>query len=177
MVDITKIITASLNYIQTDLASAIIILLVGFIISYLLGKILRRVLKEIEVDNIAYRTFNLRLKLEKRISIVVTYLLYIVTVIVALTRLKIGNYVLIGILIVVGVLLLISLLLNAYDFIPNFLTGIIVKNNIKPGDKYSYKSIKGIVKKISLINVIIETSDNNYVFIPNKTVRKSLLKK
>tara|TARA_Y100000296_G_scaffold38484_1_gene44560 strand:- start:264 stop:815 length:552 start_codon:yes stop_codon:yes gene_type:complete len=169
-------IVKSWNYVQTELASAIIILLVGFVISYLLGRIIRVILKEIELDNITYNLFATKLKLEKRVSKLATYIFYLITVIVALTQLGIGNYILYLITGVVGLILLISFLLTLYDFIPNFYSYIIIKkkSKIKKNKYYSFKSIKGKVKTISLINTIVETSDNNKIFIPNKTIRKNL---
>ena len=100
-------IVKSWDYIQTELASAIIILLVGFVISYLLGRIIRVILKEIELDNITYNLFATKLKLEKRVSKLATYIFYLITVIVALTQLGIGNYILYLITGVVGLILLI----------------------------------------------------------------------
>ena len=171
-------ITKSWNYVQTELTSAIIVLLVGFIISYLLGRIIRVILKEIELDNIMYNLFAMRLKLEKRISKLATYIFYLITVIVALTILGIGNYILYLIIAVIGLLLFISLILNTYDFIPNFISYIIIKKNskIKKNQDYTFKNTKGKIEKISLMNTIIETPDKNQIFIPNKTIRKNIKK-
>lgn len=167
--------TRALDYVQTNFASAIIILLVGFIISYLLGRIIRKILKEIELDNITYKTFGFKLKLEKRISKLVTYIFYIITVVIALTKLLIGYYLLVGVAIIVGVILVISLLLTIYDFVPNFISGIIIrKKKLKVGDNYSFKNTIGRIKKITPTNLILETPDKDFVYIPNRAIRKNL---
>ncbi len=175
MVDITNFTTNALDYIQNNLASAVIILLVGIIISYFLGRILRVILKEIELDNITYSAFGLKLKLEKKISKLVTYILYIVTVIIALTKLLIGYYILIGLGILIGLIIVISLVLRIYDFIPDYICGIIIKKktNIKLNSTFSFKNISGKVKKITLMNVILDV-DGDFIYIPNRTIKRYL---
>ena len=175
MVNINNFLTNAWNYIQTNLAVAIIYLLVGFIIAYLLGRILRKVLKEIEFDNIIFKTLGLKLNLEKRISNLVTYILYFVAIIIALTELLIGYYILIGIVMLISLILLISLLLMIIDFVPDLISGIIIKNKLKIGSSLSYDGINGKIKDITLTNTIVKVSNNNdNFFIPNRTIKKDL---
>ncbi len=176
MVNISDFSTKAWDYIQTNLASAVIIILVGVIISYLLGRIVRKILKEIELDNITHKTLGLKLKLENRISYLVTYLFYIITVFIALTKLEIGYYVMMSILVIIGVILIVSLLLWIYDFVPDFLFGLIIKNksNFKKGQDFVFGNIKGKIKKITSTNFVLETSDNDNLYIPNRTIRKNI---
>ena len=105
-----------------------------------------------------------------------TYLFYIITVFIALTKLEIGYYVMMSILVIIGVILIVSLLLWIYDFVPDFLFGLIIKNksNFKKGQDFVFGNIKGKIKKITSTNFVLETSDNDNLYIPNRTIRKNI---
>jgi len=165
-----------INYFFARFIVAVIIILIGFIIGRILGRLTHKFLKEIELNNILKKA-NINLKIEELISHFVTYFIYFVTVIWALNEMGLTTTILNMISAAALIIIIISILLAIKDFIPNAFAGfrIFRKERIKEGSKVVVDNIEGKVKKISLLETIIETKKGDKIHIPNATLFKKEL--
>ena len=72
------------------------------------------------------------------------------------------------------VLLVISIILSIKDFIPNFISGLIIrqKNFIEEGDIIQVKNIQGKVIYIDLLETQIENKHKDIIYVPNSILTK-----
>lgn len=164
------------NHFFARFIVAVIIILIGFIIGRILGRLTHKFLKEIELNNILKKA-SINAKLEEVISHFVTYFIYFITVIWALNEMGLTVTILNLISIAALIIIIISILLAIKDFIPNAFAGlrILRKERIKEGSKVIIDSIDGKVKKITLLETIIETKKGDKIHIPNATLFKKEL--
>ena len=73
-------------------------------------------------------------------------------------------------LISAGVVLALSLGFGTKDLSKSFVSGMSLKEQIKPGDQLEFENIKGIVKKIGAVNTIVELSEGTKAHIPNSAL-------
>lgn len=153
----------------------VLILLIGFIIGKLAGKIVARVLHECEVDSIISKAMGMDAKLEHRLSVFVTYLIYFVTIIIFLNNLGVTTTVLQIIFAAVLAIIIVSLLLATKDFIPNAFAGFYIyrRKIIDVGDRVSIRGVKGEVTHINLLETKLRTKEGDVVYIPNSAVAKT----
>lgn len=156
-----------------DIIAAIIIVLLGFIIGKLLGRLTAKILHEVELNRIL-RAAGLKITLEKTIGEIVSYIVYFVAVVTALYQFNIAPTIVYVIVISVGAILVISILIAIKDFIPNFICGIIIKkkNLLRPGEKIKIGRTEGKIKRISMVQVKLETKEGDIVYIPNSVIIK-----
>lgn len=155
---------------------AIIIILVGFIIGRILGKIIYHLLHEIELDKFLKKG-NLNFGAEKLISHTITYFVYFMAFIWALNAIGLTTTVLNMISAAALILIIVSILLAIKDFIPNFISGLIIFQNksIEEGDTIKIDGLMGKIKNISLIETEILTKRGDIIHIPNSILTKKEL--
>jgi len=115
---VQEVIEAAQSYVYT-IAISIVILIVGFALGVIAKKILHKVLKEIELNKLMLR-IGIMQNVEVGISTIISYLIYLVTIVLFLDYLGIKSIV---IYIVVGALLmlLIFIVFSEYDITSLFL--------------------------------------------------------
>jgi len=180
------ILTKGMNFLAglfepllTKLAVAIIILLTGFIIARILGKLLQRVLAEVELNNLIKKAVGLKIRLEETIASIITYFIYFVTIVMALGQLGLETYILHIISGAVLLLIVLSIFLGIKDFIPNMMAGLFIhrKGFLNEGDFIQYKDIRGKIIKLNLVETRIETKGKDIIYIPNSQLTKIEIKK
>ena len=156
---------------------AIVIVLIGFIIGKILGRISFKILNELELDYFARKLFKQKIKLTKILSSIITSITYIITLVIALRitgLINITLYFLGGIILVIFIL---SLILGIKDIIPNaiaghlMLKGKVIKKDKKTSKEYLFWWLKifGIMfVSIELLSFIVLVSikgtPKNYEF-------------
>lgn len=152
---------------------ATIILLVGLLMGSVTKKILRKLLQEIELDKVI-KKLGKKYSLEKRLSNLAAYLIYIITFFFVLDYLKITFIIL---YIILGVLLLIiggTFLLGIKDFIPNFLGGLIIyRRKYEVGKKIKVGRVEGRIERIGLLEMEIRTKKGDLIYLPNSLLVKT----
>jgi small conductance mechanosensitive channel len=157
--------------ITNKIAVTVLIILVGFIIGRIIGKLIFRLLQELEVDSLVKKGKS---SIALSISQVIEYVIYVVTICIALDSLGILAYVLIAIVAIIILVLIVSALLGFKDFVPNFLCGLwLRKKKIIKADNYvNLGDIRGKVMKRGILGVKIKTKSDDIISIPNLTVLK-----
>ena len=157
-----------------NIVAAVVIILIGFIIGRVIGKLIRRILNEAEIDKIIKKT-GISLSLEKSLSQVSEYGIYLITIIIALNQLGIMKILLYVLAVSILLIIVISLLLSIKDFIPNFIAGLAIKRRdlFKKGDRIKINGMSGIVSSLSFLETRLTTSKNDIIIIPNSIIMNS----
>ncbi|MBW2985927.1 mechanosensitive ion channel family protein [Candidatus Woesearchaeota archaeon] len=171
------IINDAVNYfgpVINNIITAIIILLIGFIIAKFLGRLVQRVLHEAELDNLLKKA-GTKVSFELALSHITEYFIYFMTIIFALNQLGITTFVLYIIAIAAICVLAVSVFLGLRDFIPNFMAGwyIYRKDLIKEGKNVKINGVQGKVIQLSLLDTRIKTKKGDLIYMPNSIVIKS----
>jgi len=151
-----------------------VILVVGIIFARIVTNITKRVLKELEVNKMLKKT-PMKVPLERYVSSLIKYIIYFVSIIVALNYLGIPTIVLQIILLVFLGLIVVIVILAFKDIIPNFISGVILYNKkgfIKIGDIIKVRETEGKVITLSLTETVVKTKRGDIVHIPNSIITK-----
>lgn len=163
--------------IVDKLIITLIILIAGFIIGRLVGNFIRKILSELEINNIVKLSTKAEFPIDEWIGKTVTYVIYFLAITMALAHLGISSTVLMMIAGTVLVIFLIAFILGIKDYVPNLIAGIIIQKNkpFKVGDEIKVNDTKGKVSRIRLIETEINRG-NDLIFIPNSTIMKGTFK-
>ena len=175
-ITVTEIVKTAQSYFYT-ITVGIVILLVGFSLGILAKKLLQKLLKEIELNKIMSRV-GATMDLEKWISSIVSYIIYLVTVVFFLDQFNIVPivvYILIG---AVLMLIILTSLVGLKDIIPNFIGWLVIqkKSKIKEGRKIEIREICGTVEKVGFLETEIKTENGDILYVPNSLFLKSKFK-
>lgn len=174
------ILGQSLGYLSSTLSPfliklviAVIILLVGFIIGRIVGKLIYRLLHEFELNKNLEKA-GIKFNLEDIIKHFVTYLIYFIAIIWALSELGLSTIVLNIIFAAVIVIIIVAILIGIKDFIPNAFAGFSIskKGIIKEGDIIKINGLEGKVRKINLAETEVETKNKDIILVPNINFKK-----
>ncbi len=162
------------NY-YVSILSAVIILLVGFIIGKLLGRVVQRSLHGMEVDAILKRATKSDIVMEHSMGIVTSYLIYAISVVMALNQLHVTTTILQMIIAGIIIIVIIAAALAVKDFIPNAFAGFFLLKNktIEEGQRIRVKGIEGKVVSITLVETKLQTKEGDMIHIPNSSLTKS----
>ena len=170
---VEDIIALAQTYFYT-IVVGIVILLIGFGTGILAKKLVFRILKEIELNKIMSRV-GVRYDLEKWVSSIISYVIYLFTIVIFFDQLGITSVVLY--LIVGGILMLIILtfLVGLKDVIPNFVAWVLLqrKGRVKEGRRVEVREISGRVEKVGFLETEIKTDNDDILYVPNSLFLKS----
>src|SRR3989344_710402 len=154
--------------------TALLILIFGLLIANILNNIIRKLLRDIEINKIIKEQLKINIKVEEIAASVIKYLIYAGTVIIALNKLGFSTRILQIILLVFILLALVFIALAFKDWIPNLVSGFYIIKNKKllKGDDITINDIKGKVLQVNLIETKIETNNKEIIFIPNSSITK-----
>ncbi|HLC46342.1 MAG TPA: mechanosensitive ion channel domain-containing protein [Candidatus Nanoarchaeia archaeon] len=163
------------NIFSSRFVIAILLLLIGLAIGKFTEKIVRRLLHELELDNILSRISGRELKIEKALSLIVSFFIYFIAVIIALNELGITTKVLFIIAAAILVIAAVSFALAVKDFIPNFFAGLYIMKNkvIIKGERVRLRGMEGVIREITFLETRIKADSGDEIHIPNASVIKS----
>ncbi len=161
------------------LIAAISILLMGLVVGRFLGKLIERILNELELDEVLKKHLGIKIPLEHLIGNIVKFIVYTIAIFLALNQLGLTTRLLYIILIIIFVILIIFIVFALKDFIPNVVAGFLIyqRKIVEIGDVIKTDSIKGKVIEISFIETRIKTKSNDIIVVPNVFLVKNLLTK
>jgi len=157
-----------------DILVSVIILLIGFGLGLFAKKLMRRVLKEIQLNKIMSNV-GITQNLEKGISSIVMYLIYLFTIIYFLNYLGITSIVIYLIAGAILALLILTFLVGLKDVIPNFVAWLLLqrKGKVVKGKRVDIKEISGVVEKIGYLETEIKTEQGDTLYVPNTLFLKT----
>src|SRR3989338_1140550 len=153
---------------------SIVILLAGFGMGMIVKKILQRILKELELNKIMAKV-NVAYDLEKIISNIVSYVIYLFTIVLVLDQLGLKSVVLYLLVGAILMLIILTSLVGLKDVIPNFIGWLLIqkRSNIKEGYRIDIKEIYGVVERIGYLETEIRTERGDLLYVPNSLFMKS----
>ncbi len=167
-------VSRTINPLISKIVIAVIILLVGLIIGKLLGNLIRKTLNEVELDKHVRSAVGFRWSMEKGISSIISYFIYLVSIILSLNSLGLTTAILVVISVVIVFIITLSFLLAIKDFFPNLLAGIRIRMRqlFSVGDEIQIKEVKGTVITIGYMETRLRTHFKEEVIIPNSIFNK-----
>lgn len=161
--------------IVKNIIVAVIILLIGFVIGRIVGKVSKKFFREIQLNKIARMAVAIPFDIDSSISYFLEYLIYFITVGLALQTLNITKIVLYIALAVVVIFFLMSLILGVRDFLPNLIATLLLrrKGSLKKGDRINADGAEGTIENIGIVKTQVRTGSGDTLFIPNITVLKN----
>ena len=117
--------------------------------------------------------------LESMVSSVISYVIYLVTVVIFLDYLVIRSIVIYILLGAILTLIVLTMLVGLKDVIPNFIGWLYLqkkRNLIEEGRKVDIKEISGKVEKIGYLETEIKTERGDILYVPNRLFMKSKFK-
>ena len=165
-----KFATASLsNSFFSNLIVAVITLMMGFIIGRICGRLVKKVLEELELDNLLKEAVKKQLNVESCIGSSVSGVIYLGTIIVVLNQIGLLVIAAYGVIIAIGMIVILSLMLWLKDLVPNVQAGISLHRQkiFSMGDKIKVRTMVGEVTSFSLVETRIRTPDHDLLLIPN----------
>jgi len=173
MVDFITGIKAYFNQI----IAGVVILLVGFGLGILVKKVLFKIFKEIGLNKIMSKV-GVVVDLEKWVSSIISYVVYLLTIVLFLDQLGIESIVLYLIAGALLMLVILTALVGLKDVIPNFIAWLILqrRGRIRHGTRVEIREIAGVVEKVGFLETEIRTHNDDILYVPNSLFLKSKLK-
>ncbi|MFH1133706.1 MAG: mechanosensitive ion channel domain-containing protein [Nanoarchaeota archaeon] len=162
-------VSQTLSGIFTKVLLAVIILLLGFIIGRIAGKLVLRFLQDLRVNRFLQKRIGTSLYFEEAAGLVVSYGIYIITIIQSLNSLGITLMVANVLLAVSVFIILLFIVLAVKDFVPNLFAGIYIhsKRRIQEGMLLRIKNTSGEIVSTGLLETTIKTGRGERIIIPN----------
>ncbi len=161
----------------TKIAIGIVILLIGFGLGVLAKKLLQKILHELELNRIMSKV-GITHDLEKWVSSIASYVIYLITVMFFLEHLLIKSIVLYLFAGALLMLVILTFLVGLKDVIPNFIGWLFLqkKGKIKEGWRVEVKEISGIVEKVGYLETEIKTDGGDVLYVPNSLFLRNKLR-
>jgi small-conductance mechanosensitive channel len=162
----------------TSMVVAIIIVLMGFIIGKMVGRLIQKALHEFKFDDALKKSAGINFSVEHLVGSFITYIIYFVTLVIALNQLGLTTIILNIISGALIFLVVISILLALRDFVPNLVASIYIyqRGLIKKGSIISFDKIKAKVVETNIVETRLESSSKDIIHVPNSLLLKKILK-
>lgn len=162
------------NRFLLEVFVALTIIIGCLILGKIIGKILAKFIKKIALNDIIYSSIKVRLRLDKTLSTIVSYLIYFFGFVWALDYLGIASTILNLLSGAILILALILLFLGFKDFIPNMTAGFFIhaKGFLKEGDLIKLHDIEGKIIYLNLVETRIKTKSGDIIYIPNSRLTR-----
>ncbi len=154
--------------ITTAIAAALLIILGALIIGSLVGKIVKKLFAELELNRILKKQ-GVKLPLDEFFSTIARYTLYFLGVIWALTYLGVSSIVVYVALVMVLALIVLFIALAFKDVLPNIVAGMIIyqKGIVKKGERIALDTLEGEVMEVTLTHTKLKARNKDIVIVPN----------
>jgi len=158
--------------IATKVVVVLAILLIGFVIGRLLGKLTQKALHGIGLNTLTAK-MGIGLSLEGLFGNIIAYMVYFTTILIALNKLGLTTTILNIMAAGIIILAILLVVLSLKDTLPNAFAGFLIKQKglIKEGDVITVQKRQGKIKKINITETLIETKDED-IYIPNSILIK-----
>ena len=156
------------DVLLTRFIFALSILFIGLILGYLVGRLLRKGMAELELNKLFRNLTGADVQIEQILANVVSTFVYIVTVLLVLAQLGIAKFVVNALSVFLILLFFTLIFLGVKDFIPNVIAGMRINRNgqYKVGQCIIVGRVRGTIKHIDMLEIIVETRGGDTMLIP-----------
>lgn len=159
----------------------LVIVFAGFILGKIVESILRRLFAHIDLDERMTKMFNAKRNYARAIRRSIVRLIYIFTMLYALSKLAVLEEVFTVLMILVLFTILASGVLAGIDVVPNLLARAQLQRKVSVGDEitlnHSSGAMHGTIVDITLTDVRLKRRNGDLFFIPNAVFLQSVLKR
>lgn len=175
IVEIYELVRQSTSGLFYKFIVAIILLLIGFILGKICGRLIYKFLHSFELNENFSKLAGVSIKIEEIAESFTTYFIYFVTIVIVLQQVGLVSTILHMIAAGVIILIILSTFLGIKDFIPNAMAGFFIqrKKEFRTGQRIKVKGMQGIITEINLLETKIETKGGDIIFIPNSVLSKT----
>ena len=172
---IIDILRAPLSGVLSQVIVAIVLLLVGFILAKVFGRMIYKTLHSFEINDALFKLTNVAISFEEIAGTFTTYFVYFVTIVIVLQQIGIATTILHMISAGVIIIIVLAMFLGVKDFIPNAIAGLFIAREkiIVVGETIKVKGITGKVTRINLVETKLITKSQDVVHIPNSAITKT----
>ena len=169
------------NFLQTQILNILqfaIVISIGIIITKIVTDMISRFLKSPEIKKIISK-MGYEGPIIEFVVLVVRYVLYFVTFIVALAQFGFANFVFDILIILIALFIIVLILFSLKDFVPNASAGIYlnVVKSIRKGDVLRIGNYHGRVVDMDLVSITLQDESGRLIIIPNSNiVKKDIIK-
>ncbi len=173
---VNEVIQTAQSYFY-DVTLGIAILFIGFALGIIVKKIVYRVLKGAELNKVVNKV-GFRHDLEKWISSLASFIIYLITIVFFLNYLNITSIVIYLIVGAVLMLLILTFIVGLKDVLPNFVAWVIIQKRelVHEGRKIDVREISGVVEKVGYLETEIRTENGDILYVPNALFLKSKMR-
>lgn len=173
---VNEVIQTAQSYFY-DITFGVALLFIGFAIGIIVKKIVYKMLKSMELNKVTSKA-GINHDLEKWISSLASFMIYLITIIIFMNHLGITSTVLYLITGAVLMLLILTFIVGLKDVIPNFVAWIVIQKRelIHEGRKIDIREITGVVEKIGYLETEIKTENGDTLYVPNYLFLKSKMR-
>ncbi|MBI1969830.1 mechanosensitive ion channel family protein [Candidatus Woesearchaeota archaeon] len=163
----------------TKFTIAFVILLIGFVIGKLAGKLVAKVLRKAGIDTMLKKKGKGYIPVEQLLASAVSFLLYFLSILMALNQLQITLLVLQLLLATAVLVILILILFVLKDFVYNAAAGMQLwkRKSLRTGKRVAIMGVPGTIMQINLVETKIRTKAGDLLYIPNEVLRKMRVEK
>ncbi len=173
---VNEVIQTAQSYFY-DITIGVVILFIGFALGIIVKKIVYKVLQGMELNKVMSKV-GIAHDLEKWISSLASFMIYLITIIFFMNYLGITSTVLYLIVGAVLMLLILTFIVGLKDVIPNFVAWVVIQKRelIHEGRKIDIREITGVVEKIGYLETEIKTENGDTLYVPNYLFLKSKMR-
>jgi len=170
-------------YFMTDIYSkiiikivvALIIILIGFVLARFIGRLVYKVLNELDINSYFRKATGINISPDSVIAKSIDYLLDFFIIIIALDAIAFTPGIIYILSAAVVTIILVSIIIGIKDLIPNVVAGLVLykKKLYTVGDIVEISGHKGKIERIELLETIIKKKDKNVLYMPNSEFLKT----
>jgi small conductance mechanosensitive channel len=155
------------------------IILVGFVLGRMIGRLIIIFLKEIELSLIISKILKKKINIEEFIGNTIKYCIYIIIISIALNQLNLLIYTIYSLSLCIFLFIIVTLSLAIRDLIPNLFANfkLKIKKRLKKDDIISINNIKGKIKNIYITGINIISTEGDLISLPNTYILENKVNK
>ena len=156
-----------------NIVQFVIVIVIGVLITRMVSNLVSNFLKKPDTRKII-STMGYDEPIIELIILVIKYLLYFVTFIVAIAQFGFATFVFDVLIILVTMFIVVLVLFSLKDFVPNASAGIYLNavKSIRKGDVLKIGHYSGKVVEMDLVSLTLQDKDGRLTIIPNANVVK-----
>ena len=165
-----ELIEASIS----DILIAAAVFFLGLLLGKLIGTLLHRTLRKIELNTVLAEGFAIRYNVEGIIATLASLIIYAYAILFALSILGLNRIVLTIIGGIVIIIFTLSILFSIRDLLPNIIAGVEIqrKGFYKEGDTITVDDEKARVIDAGLLETILENEQGERIIVPSSLMLK-----
>ena len=160
----------------TKIVLALMILLIGFVLGKIVGRLTYVILHEAELNRVL-KKIGTKVSIERSLSKILEYFVNALAIIMAVNQFGITGIVAYVFAVLLLAFIVISLFLSFRSIIPNVIAGFFLmkKDKIKIGDTVKVNNLEGKVTTIDFFETLIKTKSGEIIHVPNVLLEKQVI--